>query len=91
VVPRLTEKATARVAVAAVAQRGQPEHPTQLLLRRLGVHLRIPFVKVRLERTDTKETRNWALPNRPVFERVGVYMGDGRMATVRTGDARMAA
>jgi hypothetical protein len=29
-------------------------------------------------------------PNRPVFERVGVYMGDGRMATVRTGDARMA-
>jgi hypothetical protein len=49
----------------------------------------IPFVEVRLERADTKETRNWALPNRPVFECVGVYIGDGRMPTLRTGDARM--
>jgi len=48
-----------------------------------------PSSKVRLERTDTNETRNRALPDRPVFERVGVYMGDGRMATLRTGDARM--
>ena len=34
--------------------------------------------KTRLERTDTKQTRNWALLNGPVFERVGVYMGDGK-------------
>jgi hypothetical protein len=47
-------------------------------------------VKVRLGRTDTGEARNWALPDRPAFERVGVYMGDGRMATLRTGDGRMA-
>jgi hypothetical protein len=43
-----------------------------------------------IERTDTTRTRNWALPDRPVLERVGVYMGDERMATLRTGDARMA-
>jgi hypothetical protein len=36
----------------------------------------------------TPKTRNWALPGRPVSERVGVYMGDQR-AKPRTGDARM--
>jgi len=48
-----------------------------------------PSSKVRLERTDTKEAANWALPDRPVVERVGVYMGDGRTAKLRAGDATM--
>src|SRR5579872_4212231 len=55
-----------------------------------AVHLRVSLRRVRHERTDTEEARNWALPNRPVLERVGVFKGDGRMAKLRAGDARMA-
>src|SRR5262245_952513 len=57
VVPRLTEKATARVVVAAVAQRGQAKDPTQLLPHRLGVHLRIPFVRESVSKGLTPERR----------------------------------
>lgn len=88
-VSRLTEKATARMAVVAVAQQGQLEpQPNFSFVASMFIGAS-PSSRVRLERTDTKETRNWALPDRPVFERVGVYTGDGRVATLRTGNARM--
>jgi hypothetical protein len=43
-----------------------------------------------VERADTVASQKWALGDRPVSEPAGVYTSDGQMATLRTGDARMA-